>query len=394
MTRHPRSLLGGATALAIAGLLWAAAPALADITIPTQPRPPGPPNLDLLKPIEDILSSKPALIVMGKDPRVQASTFGEGEAGGGDAGGSDSTSGASTAAAAKPSPVLQAAGGFLVPFRNPAPAFSRGILITRDYSDFPVQTEPHIAVDPADPDHVVVATIDYNSPSVTDYVTYDGGVTWEGPFPTGYLPEDEATGGDPVLDFDRKGNLYLATISIGTEEFTVGPEYTSSIVSSIAVAQSKDGGYTWPSIISTARSNVSITGQQIDAQGHLRGSVQIGFFDKPWISIGRNPAKPDQDVIYAVYVEFITYYDIIYTGELPILLPREVSSTIKLVHSEDQGTTWSDPIAVSPVVRRAYGTTPGVALPGVENNDRTLQGPRVEAAMDGTVYVAWLDTTD
>ncbi len=139
----------------------------------------------------------------------------------------------------------------------------------------------------------------------------------------------------------------------------MGPEYTSSIVSSIAVAQSKDGGYTWPTIISTARSNVTITGQQIDAQGHLRGSVQIGFFDKPWISIGKSPTNPDQDVIYAVYIEFITYYDIIYTGELPVLLPREVSSTVKLVHSEDQGTTWSDPIAVSPVVRRAYGTTPG-----------------------------------
>jgi hypothetical protein len=370
-------------ALAILGLLGALLPAGAEVTLPTQPTKNEGPNLQLMKPIEDFVSGRTWLMINGKDPGLQRPSEGEGESG------IDAMSSASLA-----SPTLQGPAGFLVPFRSPAPAFSRGILITRDYSDFPVQTEPHIAVDPADPDHVVVAAIDYNSPSVTDYVTFDGGVSWEGPYQTGYLQEDLGSGGDPVLAFDRKGSLYLATISIGIEEFTVGPLFTASLVSSIAVSRSRDGGYSWPTIISTARSSVTIAGQSIDPQGRLRGSVQIGFLDKPWLAVGPSALKPDQDVLYVGYVEFIEYYDIFYAGELPLLLPREVATTIKLVRSEDQGTTWSDPVAVGPTVRRAYGSTPGGQLPGVESSDRTLQGPRPEVAADGTLYVAWMDTTD
>jgi hypothetical protein len=301
-------------------------PAAADVTIPSQPHVPSGPNLDFLKPIEEVVSGRPWLLASGADPRLAAAVKGESE-GSGEA---DSARTAGGGGSLSPSPVVQAAGGFLVPFRNPAPAFSRDILISRDYSDFPVQTEPHIAVDPADPDHVVVGTIDYNSPASTAYVTYDGGVTWEGPSPTGYLPEDLGSGGDPVLAFDHKGNVYMTSISIGVDEFSIGPVFTSSIVTSIAVARSKDGGATWPTITSTARSNVTLAGQSIDPQGRLRGSLQIGFLDKPWMSVGKNPAKPGQESIYVSYVEFITYYDIIYIGELPITIPREVATTIKI----------------------------------------------------------------
>jgi hypothetical protein len=380
-----------AVATALAAFAAAGYAAEGGIQLPTSPHPPSGPDLTLLKPIEDVLSGRPWLMLNGKDPRLDAAIKRESEGGGeGDSPADSRAALAGTSSA----PVTQAAGGFLVPFRNPAPAFSRGILITRDYSDFPIQTEPHVAVDPADPDHVVVATIDYNAPSNTSYVTYDGGVTWDGPNQIGYLPEDLGSGGDPVLAFDRKGNLYQASISIGVEEFSVGPVFTSSLVSAIAIARSTDGGYTWPSIISTARSNVTITGQSIDPQGRLRGSVQIGFLDKPWMSIGRSPTRADADSIYVGYVEFIEYYDIIYTGELPILLPREVASTIKIVRSDDQGKTWTDPVSASPTIRRAYGESQGGGLPGVSNEDRTLQGPRPQVLPDGTLVVGWLDTTD
>ncbi|MEZ4507140.1 MAG: hypothetical protein R2848_15140, partial [Thermomicrobiales bacterium] len=53
-----------------------------------------------------------------------------------------------------------------VPFRNPAPGFSRNLLITRNYGYSPFQTEPHMVVDPTDPDHLVMGTIDYNMGSV------------------------------------------------------------------------------------------------------------------------------------------------------------------------------------------------------------------------------------
>jgi hypothetical protein len=293
-----------------------------------------------------------------------------------------------------PSPVNQSAGGFLVPFRSPAPAFSRNLLISRDFSSAPLQTEPHIAVNPNDPEHAIVGMIDYNFPSNSSYVTYDGGQTWEGPFQTGYLPNDRISGGDPVVAFDRDGNAYMTSISIGIEEFTIGPVYTATTVSSIAIAKSTDGGYSWPTITSSARSAVTISDQQLDPQGRLRGSVAMGFLDKPWIAIGPDPEDAARDIVYVGYTHFVTYYDIIYTGELPVLLPREMASTIRVVSSTDGGTTWSEPVAASPTVRQSYGQSPQPGLPGIVGSDRVVQGARPEVARDGTLYVAWVDSTD
>jgi len=364
----------------------------ADIRLPTEPKKQGF-AMDFLDPIKTVLSGRPWLISEGLDPGLKQrpgwdtltrldwskleSSFG-------------------WSAAPSIMPTLQAAGGgFLVPYRSPAPAFSRDVLISRDFSSTPIQTEPHIAVNPNDPDHLVVGMIDYNFPSITSYVSIDGGVTWEGPHQGGYLPDDRVSGGDPVLAFDREENLYMVSISLGIEEFSVGPVYTSALVSSIAVARSTDGGYSWPDIVSTDRSDVKLSEQQIDPSGRLRGSVSVGFLDKPWITVGPHPSDLQKNVIYVTYVDFIVSYQIIYSGELPLLLPREMTTTIKLVSSEDKGVTWSDPVAVSPVVRRVFGEVPTPSdVPGMFGTDRVVQGPRPVVGNDGTLYVAWFDSTD
>jgi hypothetical protein len=54
--------------------------------------------------------------------------------------------------------------------------------------------------------------------------------------------------------------------------------------------------------------------------------------------------------------------------------------------SVDKGRTWSDPIAVSPTVRRVYGQAPGSGLPGMTGTDRVLQGPRPEVGADGRPF--------
>ena len=328
----PRTVL---IAVAAALMLGAAGNAFSDVTLKTTPSKKPESSYDLLDPLKNMLTGRAWLMLEGIDPGLrrrpgwdtltrmdwQKLDIGSPFLGG------------------TGMPSLQAAGTFLVPYRNPAPAFSRNILISRDYSSSPIQTEPHIAVNPADPDHAVVGMIDYNFPSITSYVTMDGGVSWDGPFQGGYLPDDRVSGGDPVLAFDRKGNVYMTSISIGVEEFSIGPLVTSSMVSSIAVARSQDGGYTWPTIISTDRSSVEISNQQIDPGGRLRGSLSIGFLDKPWLAVGVHPQDATRDVIYVTYTDFIVYYEIIYTGELPILLPRDMASTISLVTSEDDGLT-------------------------------------------------------
>jgi hypothetical protein len=341
-------------------------------------------------------------------------------------------------------PAMQGGTGVLVPYRDPAPAFSRTVLVTRDFSDRALQTEPHLAVNPQDPDHIVIGAIDYNFPSNSIYVSIDGGESWEGPKQTKYLRDDLGSGGDPVLTFDDKGNVYIISISIGTDEYGAGPAAGEAIVSSIAVASSNDGGFTWNDPVSTARSTVE-TDVTLDPSGRIRGTISFGFLDKPWIAAGPHPTIEEQEMLYVTYTEFVTRYDILYIGELPVLGIPETLTTPKLVASADGGVTWSEPVAVGPTVRSTFGEEEGgssgsnsanlvadlvldeLAEPldvnagddlayreevlaalaerfartqqlqqngDEEGTKRTIQGPAPVVDSLGNVYVTWLDSTD
>jgi hypothetical protein len=298
--------------------------------------------------------------------------------------------------------------GQLVPFRDPAPSFSRNILVTRDFSNTPLQTEPHLAINPKDPEHLLLGAIDYNFPNVSTYVSIDGGVTWEGPHQPQFLRDDDGVGGDPVIAFDRNGNAFVAFISIGVEEYTVGPAVDFATVSSIAVARSNDGGYTWGEAISSARSGLD-KDLSVDESGKLRGEVALSFLDKPWMTVGLDPDDPDQDVIYVTYTKFTQRFGIFRIGDLPFFGVPVVDTTIELVSSRDGGLTWTTPVSVSPTVRRIFGESTGSAGQAESQHDftvqsededevlgikRTVQGSQVAVDPQGKVYVAWLDSTD
>jgi len=366
-----------------------------EVKIPTEPERPriGPEVFKLWEPVKDVMSGRPWLLVEGIDPGLWA------RPGWHSLTRLDWRQLPAVFAAPSPttgSPALQAPGAaFLVPYRDPAPAFSRDVLISRDFSRMPFQTEPHIAVHPHDPDHIVVGLIDYNFPSVSSYVSIDGGAHWEGPFQVPYLLDDRVSGGDPVLAFDREGRVYFASISIGVEDFAVGPLYSSAMVSSIVVSHSDSGGYDWPQTISVARSDIKTLDIDVDPAGRMRGIVSIGFLDKPWIAVGPHHEDPEKDTMYVTYTDFRVDYDILWIGELPTFAPRDIKTTIQLVSSEDGGITWSEPQAVSPTVRRVYGEIhQPVDIPGVFGTDRVVQGSQPIVDKDGTVYVAWLDSTD
>ncbi len=340
--------------------------------------------MDLLGPAGQLLTGQAWLMAQGIDPGQGPSTAVDPLLGpnlGTSGGGSNRT---------------QAAGaGAPVPFREPGPAFSRNILVTRDFSNSPFQTEPHIEANPEDPEHLVLGVIDYAFPANSVYVSFDGGERWEGPNQVPYLQKDLGAGGDPVMAFDRDGNVYMAYISIGIDEFNLGPIEVAAQVSSIAVAKSEDDGFTWPTQISSARSTVNTDGLETDRFGRLRGLVDLSFLDKPWLTSGPHPEDPDKDVLYVTYTNFDLSYEILYIGEIPNLLPTEMRTTIELVKSEDGGLTWSDPMGVSPTVRRAYGERgDDSGATGVFGTLRVVQGSQPAVAPDGTVHVAWMDSTD
>lgn len=383
-----------AFALLIAALAAASAGANTFVHLPSEPvHRGGPIDARLLSPLKDVFSGRAWLVQEGWDPalldrgRWSALTRMDWDS---------MDSKFSQQPRSSNSHGLQAPGGAaaLVPFRDPAPAFSRDILVTRDYSRTPFQTEPHLAVNPNDPNHLILGVIDYNFPSTSSYVSLDGGVTWDGPFQVPFLMDDRVSGGDPVLAFDREGNAYYTSISIGIEEFAVGPLYLADTVSSIVVSRSEDGGYTWPQTISTARSRIRIEDQSIDPTGRLRGTIVIGFLDKPWIAVGPHPDDPSREVIYVTYTDFDIYYEIAYISELAVFQARESASTIRLVRSEDGGRTWSAPVAVSPTVRRSFGEVTDGGARGLAGTDRVVQGAQPVVDSQGNVYVTWLDSTD
>ena len=374
-----------------------------------------------LAPIQQSLSSAAWSVVTGYDPRFQGMSTSREEVSGFEWSG----------------PGLAASGGLSnggtglnqqVPFRNPAPAFSRNLIITRQVGLFPIQTEPHIAVDPTDPDHIVLGTIDYNFPGMSTYTSFDGGETWDGPNQVRYFREDFRAAGDPVLAFDRDGTVYMTSISLGFEEFFIGTLLSSSEVSSMVISKSTDGGLTWTDAVSAARAVIS-TVSNVDQDGKERGTITLPFLDKPWIDIGPDPDDPDKDVLYLSYTEFSTTYGLIYSDEIPYLSTPSTETTIRVVKSEDGGVTWSAPLAVSPTVLQAAGAsepgegggssgvglsdansgTEGVTADGstqevdtqqeqeaggtVEAN-RTVQGSQPKVMADGTVVVAYMDTTN
>ncbi len=401
--------------------------------------PMGKQRIDLMAPFKDVLSGPAWLLANGINIRPTQ------EMGGGEY---DPTFGRpfeelmAQPFAAINAPMRQGGGaGVLVPFRDPAPAFSRNILMSRDFSSRTLQNEPDIAVNPNDPDHVVVGTIDYNFPGNSIYVSIDGGANWTGPIQTKYVRDDLGGAGDPVVKFDSKGNVYAASISLGFDEYEIGAAIGDVLVSSIAVASSNDGGFTWNDPVATSTSKVEFEADTEDEGqdefGRPRGKLKFSFLDKPWMAIGPHPTIEDEDVIYISYVKFTTVYEILYLGELPLLGAPIQQSTPELVFSTDGGATWSEAVQVGPTVQRLPGEGEGnseasgeseesiddaaakqtervleqleaagsqTVMQGynrlqadggeAEGTKRVIQGVTPAVDSKGNVYVFWFDSTD
>ncbi|HID90355.1 TPA: exo-alpha-sialidase, partial [Candidatus Bathyarchaeota archaeon] len=268
----------------------------------------------------------------------------------------------------------QAAGGgpVRIPFREPTPRFSRNIIVSHNVGRYPYQTEPCIAVNPTDPDNLIIGLDDYNFFGDAIYVSIDGGVTWEGPIALKVLMRDQI-GGNPTLSFSRNGEAYFAQMSIGYRWVRVPPNLVVlAEVASIPVYKSTDGGLTW-------------SDPRIAAQGTADASpeaLSLTFLDRPWITVGPDPKDPGRDNIYVTYTEFTLNYPIL--EEYPYLGAPMVAITIKLVRSTDGGSTFSDPVAVTPTYTYLVG----------EEYRRIVQGSQSAVATDGTLYVAFYDSLD
>ncbi len=205
------------------------------------------------------------------------------------------------------------------------------------------QTEPTIAVNPANPQNLVAGFHDL-FPKTQDFAcrvafSMDAGVTWT----LGGVTPLETSGdfcSDPALAADLSGNFYYAYLDIN-----FGAER-----SDVAVAKSTDGGRTFATF--------SIAAQ---------GQPSVNFPDKEYIGVDAWPASPHRGTIYVSWTDFLNPLD---------PLARD-NGQIKVVVSRDGGTTWSAGIAISESAQFPQAISGSVPV----------------VAPDGTAYVFYADFT-
>jgi hypothetical protein len=271
------------------------------------------------------------------------------------------------------------------------------------------QTEPAIAVNPADPRNLVAVFHD-NLTSPRKFLcrfahSADGGATWTlgGAAP---LEADGHTCSDPSIAADLQGRFYYAYLAIGDAPL--------DFEASIAVAVSEDGGRTFP-VLSIAEP---------------RGGDSN---DKPYLAVDAWPRSPFRGNVYVSYTDFLTGIRAvasrdgartwgaaslvalfppdpryISSGSVPAVAPdgtvyvffaeynfRMGGLFIRFVRSSDGGATWRAPETVaanlpSPGEFRLKNADPdfGTETPA---GFRSNSFPTVAITPDGTLFVAWTD---
>jgi hypothetical protein len=219
------------------------------------------------------------------------------------------------------------------------------------------------------------------------YLSFDGGATWFGspPFPNGYntmvpgFPTDTSAAGlasplfgldgagDPVIRFDRSGNLLVGGIAFN-RDFDPG-ERPLDTVSFVARYQYTPGTPATASTTTSAGSPPHFTyqGTSVVDRGAIGFAVPgvVGFAgnftDKPWMEVDLNSpaASPCSGNVYFADTNFHGA-----RGSSPVVFSR----------STDGGATWSSPRTIS-----------SGGPEGASHN----QGADIAVAPNGTVYVAF-----
>jgi len=225
--------------------------------------------------------------------------------------------------------------------------------------------EPHIAVDPIDPNHMVASSNDYESCCDEFYTTFDGGKTWfTGDMSVEAPGNTKRTGSDPVTSFDRKHGTIIHT-SLNFLNQGNCPDPNDVADGDVVASISKDGGKHWNKVV---------------VVGEAGGPSQCGasglFNDKEWITTDNNPASPHYGTSYATWTAFLSSP----SGET-------LESPIMEAHSTDGGFTWSAPQEISGS-NAALCTFQTDGPAGACDEDQ-FSVPSV--GPDGTVYVSFIN---
>jgi len=198
------------------------------------------------------------------------------------------------------------------------------------------QNETSVAVNPLDPDNILISQNDYRLGDANPGVNWsldDGDHYGSQTLPKSFAKPILDLGGshhywttcdDTSVAFDSTGEAYLLT-QVFDRAFSTDERGTSTIfgvdASAMLLYRSGDGGASW-----------SFTGSYVATSGFGEGESGGGLIDKMYMTIDNNPASPYRDRIYVVWAQY----------------PDDGSnSPTNFSYSDDHGNSWSTPIEIS-----------------------------------------------
>ncbi len=214
-----------------------------------------------------------------------------------------------------------------------------------------MQNESSIAISPKNPNFMIASAVDYRDTSAAwIYYSTNGGRSWKNkklgrPYP-GWRSSN-----DPSVAISYDGVAYVVYGGFGniSESGILFGE------NGVFLARSTDEGKTWEAHIPI----IVHTGPQ---------TLDSCFEDKYYISVDNSPNSPFRGNLYVPWKRVI---------------PRDSSTQIVISRSTDKGTTWSEPIPISP---RKRGTS--------EDTTFGQSFPLATIGPNGEVYVVWNDGTE
>ncbi len=218
----------------------------------------------------------------------------------------------------------------------------------------PGATEPDIAVDPADSRRMIVAAITgvFKDGTEVPYPAFhsaDGGLSWQR---SKGLPPSHS--GDPAIEMDGKGNVFLSTLDASTRDGTpVG----------IVVARSTDGGQSFPAV--TYAMDPATPFAFPDGSTESLCGEDGNFFDYPKLAVDRGEASPHANNLYLIANGI--NFDLDGDGTCE-------SASHVFIRSRDAGLHWESGQSIPGM--RQYTSSIGIAADGtLYISDPTLNTP-------------------
>lgn len=271
------------------------------------------------------------------------------------------------------------------------------------------EVEPHVAVDPGNPNHLVAAWqqdrwSNGSARGLRTAVSFDGGRTWTASAAT----FTRCSGGAPANggDYERASDPWVA-IGPGGITWQIGittGDAVSASASAVLVARSPDGGFTWEPPVTLIRDQEgpfndkeSMSADPTDARYAYAIWDRLDVTHGPTVFARTTdsgatwePARTIHDPGYlrqTINNQVVVLPDgtlVASFTRLNMSLPPV--ATLMAIRSTDKGVTWSSPVTIAPVQSR------GVSDPesGAPIRDGANLGS-IAAGRNGRIAVVWQD---